>query len=137
MCICAARSASATRRISIPFLLLDDFRNDIPQDYLAGYPVYVDTNVMAGHTGPADAAGRYGGLVYLPVTAENNFVPDLPRQRVDLIYLCYPNNPTGVAASKEMLQRWVDYAHQNGSTILYDAAYEAYHTRPFPFDLRN
>ena len=94
------------------------------------YPVYVDTNVMAGHTGPADAAGRYGGLVYLPVTAENNFVPDLPRQRVDLIYLCYPNNPTGVAASKEMLQRWVDYAHQNGSTILYDAAYEAYITDP-------
>ena len=58
------------------------------------YPVYVDTNVMAGHTGPADAAGRYGGLVYLPVTAENDFVPDLPRQRVDLIYLCYPNNPS-------------------------------------------
>src|SRR5271169_2096497 len=94
------------------------------------YPVYVDTNVMAGNTGPADATGRYGGLVYLPATAENNFVPDLPKQRVDLIYLCYPNNPTGVVATKEMLQRWVDYAHQNGSIILYDAAYEAYITDP-------
>ena len=94
------------------------------------YPVYVDTNVMAGHTGPADATGRYGGLVYLPVTAENNFVPDLPKQHVDLIYLCYPNNPTGMVATKEMLKRWVDYAHENGSIILYDAAYEAYITDP-------
>ena len=94
------------------------------------YPVYVDTNVMAGHTGPADATGRYGGLVYLPVTAENDFVPDLPKQRVDLIYLCYPNNPTGMVATKEMLKRWVDYAHENGSIILYDAAYEAYITDP-------
>ncbi len=94
------------------------------------YPVYVDTNVMAGHTGPADATGRYGGLVYLPVTAENNFVPDLPKQHVDLIYLCYPNNPTGMVASKEMLKRWVDYAHENGSIILYDAAYEAFITDP-------
>ena len=94
------------------------------------YPVYVDTNVMAGHTGPADASGRYGGLVYLPVTADNDFVPELPRQRVDLIYLCYPNNPTGVVATKEMLKRWVEYAQQNGSVILYDAAYEAYITDP-------
>ncbi len=94
------------------------------------YPVYVDTNVMTGHTGPADASGRYGGLVYLPVTADNDFVPELPRQRVDLIYLCYPNNPTGVVANKEMLKRWVEYAQQNGSVILYDAAYEAYITDP-------
>jgi LL-diaminopimelate aminotransferase len=94
------------------------------------YPVYVDTNVMAGHTGPADATGRYSGLIYLPATAENDFVPDLPKQRVDLIYLCYPNNPTGVVATKEMLKRWVDYAHENGSIILYDAAYEAYITDP-------
>ena len=94
------------------------------------YPVYVDTNVMAGHTGAADANGRYGGLIYLPVTAENNFVPELPKQKVDLIYLCYPNNPTGVVASKDMLKRWVDYARQNGSVILYDAAYEAYITDP-------
>jgi LL-diaminopimelate aminotransferase len=94
------------------------------------YPVYVDTNVMAGHTGTADASGRYSGLVYLPGTAENDFLPELPRQRVDLIYLCYPNNPTGVVATNEMLKRWVAYAHQNGSIILYDAAYEAYITDP-------
>ena len=94
------------------------------------YPVYVDTNVMAGRTGPADASGRYGGLVYLPVTADNDFVPELPQQRVDLIYLCYPNNPTGVVATREMLQRWVDYARLNGSVILYDAAYEAFITDP-------
>jgi LL-diaminopimelate aminotransferase len=94
------------------------------------YPVYVDTNVMAGHTGPADASGRYAGLVYLPVTAENDFVPDLPPQRVDLIYLCYPNNPTGVVATREMLQRWVEYAQRNSSIILYDAAYEAFITDP-------
>ncbi len=94
------------------------------------YPVYVDTNVMAGHTGPADATGRYSGLVYLPVTADNDFVPELPSQRVDLIYLCYPNNPTGVVATKEMLKRWVEYAQRNGSVILYDAAYEAYITDP-------
>ncbi len=92
------------------------------------YPVYVDTNVMAGHTGPADATGRYSGLVYLPVTAENDFVPELPKQRVDLIYLCYPNNPTGVVATRDMLKRWVEYAQQNSSIILYDAAYEAYIT---------
>ena len=90
------------------------------------YPVYVDTNVMAGHTGPADDDGRYEGLVYMPVTAESNFEPELPSEKVDLIYLCYPNNPTGVVASKEMLKKWVDYAKSNGSIILYDAAYEAF-----------
>lgn len=90
------------------------------------YPVYVDTNVMAGHTGPADENGRYEGLVYMPVTAESNFEPELPSEKVDLIYLCYPNNPTGVVASKEMLTKWVDYAKTNGSIILYDAAYEAF-----------
>lgn len=94
------------------------------------YPVYVDTNVMAGHTGPADSSGRYGGLVYLPVTADNDFVPELPGQRVDLIYLCYPNNPTGVVATKDMLKRWVEYAQRNHAVILYDAAYEAYITDP-------
>ncbi len=94
------------------------------------YPVYVDTNVMAGHTGPADASGRYAGLVYLPVTAANDFVPELPRQRVDLIYLCYPNNPTGVVATRQMLRHWVEYAQRNGSIILYDAAYEAFITDP-------
>ena len=90
------------------------------------YPVYVDTNVMAGHTGPADENGRYEGLVYMPVTAESNFEPELPSEKVDLIYLCYPNNPTGVVASKEMLTKWVQYAKANGSIILYDAAYEAF-----------
>ena len=94
------------------------------------YPVYVDTNVMAGHTGPADADGRYGGLVYLPVTAENDFAPELPAEPVDLIYLCYPNNPTGVVASKETLQKWVDYAREHGSIILFDAAYHAFITDP-------
>lgn len=65
------------------------------------YPVYVDTNVMAGHTGPADDAGRYGGLVYIPMTAANGFTPSLPDRKVDLIYLCFPNNPTGTVISKE------------------------------------
>lgn len=92
------------------------------------YPVYVDTNVMAGRTGPADDAGRYAGLVYIPVTAENNFVPALPKQHVDLIYLCYPNNPTGMVATREQLKEWVDYARANDAVILYDAAYEAYIT---------
>ena len=90
------------------------------------YPVYVDTNVMAGHTGEADDNGRYGGLIYMPVTAESNFEPELPSEKVDLIYLCYPNNPTGVVASKEILTKWVAYAKENGAIILYDAAYEAF-----------
>ena len=90
------------------------------------YPVYVDTNVMAGNTGDADDAGRYGGLLYIPVTAENNFIPALPDQPVDLIYLCYPNNPTGTVVSKDVLAQWVDYAKNNNAVILYDAAYEAY-----------
>lgn len=90
------------------------------------YPVYVDTNVMAGHTGDADENGRYGGLVYLPVTADNNFVADLPTEPVDIIYLCYPNNPTGTVATRETLQKWVDYAKANNSLIMYDAAYEAF-----------
>jgi LL-diaminopimelate aminotransferase len=94
------------------------------------YPVYVDTNVMAGRTGAADAAGRFAGLVYLPVTAENDFVPALPVGHVDLIYLCYPNNPTGTVATRETLARWVDYAKRNDAIILFDAAYEAYITSP-------
>lgn len=94
------------------------------------YPVYVDTNVMAGHTGEAGDDGRYDGLVYLPVTAANDFTPELPSEKVDLIYLCYPNNPTGVVASKEALKRWVDYALANDAIILFDAAYEAFITDP-------
>ncbi|QDT94547.1 LL-diaminopimelate aminotransferase [Gimesia algae] len=94
------------------------------------YPVYVDTNVMTGRTGAADENGRYAGLTYLPVTAENNFVAPLPESPVDLIYLCYPNNPTGTVATKETLKQWVDYARANGSIILFDAAYEAFITDP-------
>lgn len=94
------------------------------------YPVYVDTNVMAGRTGEADDDGRYDGLVYLPVTADNGFVPALPDRHVDLIYLCYPNNPTGTVASRETLQQWVGYAKQENAIILYDAAYEAYISDP-------
>lgn len=92
------------------------------------YPVYVDTNVMAGHTGPANEKGEFEGLVYLPVTAENNFTAEVPAEKVDLIYLCFPNNPTGAVASKENLAAWVNYAKENGSIILFDAAYEAYIT---------
>ncbi len=90
------------------------------------YPVYVDTNVMAGNTGEADERGAFGGLVYLPCTAENGFVPAIPDQKVDLIYLCYPNNPTGATATREQLSAWVDYAREHGAIILYDAAYEAF-----------
>ncbi|WP_437229656.1 LL-diaminopimelate aminotransferase [Planctomicrobium sp. SH661] len=92
------------------------------------YPVYVDTNVMAGRTGAADDQGRYEGLTYLPCTAENDFTPALPTQPVDIIYLCYPNNPTGAVASRETLTKWVEYARQTGALILFDAAYEAYIT---------
>ncbi|QEG21358.1 LL-diaminopimelate aminotransferase [Mariniblastus fucicola] len=94
------------------------------------YPVYVDTNVMAGHTGPADDNGRYENLVYMPVTAENNFEPELPSEPVDIIYLCYPNNPTGVVATHETLTKWVEYATQNKAIILYDAAYVAFISDP-------
>ncbi len=92
------------------------------------YPVYVDTNVMVGNTGDADDSGSYAGLVYMPCTAENNFVPAIPGEKVDLIYLCYPNNPTGATATRAQLQAWVDYAKANGSIIFYDAAYEAFVT---------
>jgi len=94
------------------------------------YPVYVDTNVMAGHTGQANEQGEYEGLIYLPVTAENNFTATLPTQKVDLIYLCFPNNPTGATATKAHLQDWVNYAKANGSIIFFDAAYEAFITDP-------
>ncbi len=94
------------------------------------YPVYVDTNVMAGHTGDANDAGKYEGLVYLPITAENNFTAEIPSEKVDLIYLCFPNNPTGATASKDYLKTWVDYAKANGSVIFFDAAYEAFITDP-------
>jgi len=90
------------------------------------YPVYVDTNVMAGRTGEADENGAYEGLVYLPCTKENGFVPAIPEEKVDIIYLCYPNNPTGTTATRDQLKAWVDYALENDAVILYDAAYEAF-----------
>ena len=94
------------------------------------YPVYVDTNVMVGHTGAARKDGSYEGVVYLPCTAENNFVPAAPNGHVDLIYLCFPNNPTGAVATREQLASWVDYARQHNALILFDAAYEAYISDP-------
>jgi LL-diaminopimelate aminotransferase len=90
------------------------------------YPVYVDSNVMAGRTGEADGGGRYGGLTYLPISAENGFTARIPEETVDLIYLCFPNNPTGAVATREHLAAWVAYARANGSLILFDAAYEAF-----------
>ena len=90
------------------------------------YPVYVDTNVMAGNTGEANESGAYEGIYYMPCNAENGFVPKIPKERVDLIYLCYPNNPTGATATNDQLKEWVDYAKANGSIILYDAAYQAF-----------
>jgi LL-diaminopimelate aminotransferase len=90
------------------------------------YPVYVDTNVMAGRTGEVGSDGKYSGLVYLPCSKENGFQPDFPKEKVDLIYLCYPNNPTGTTITKSRLKEWVDFAKKNNSIILYDAAYEAF-----------
>lgn len=89
------------------------------------YPVYLDTNVMAGRTGK-NIDGRYEGIVYLNCEKENNFLPQLPKEPVDLIYLCFPNNPTGTTATKEELKLWVDYATENKALILFDAAYEAF-----------
>ena len=90
------------------------------------YPVYVDTNVMAGNTGDANEHGAYAGLLYMECNAENNFVADVPSEKADLIYLCFPNNPTGAVATREQLTRWVEYAKANDAIILFDAAYEAF-----------
>lgn len=92
------------------------------------YPVYVDTNVMSGNTGSINAENRYDDLIYLPIKEENNFVAQIPDIKVDLIYLCFPNNPTGAVATKDYLKSWVDYARSNNSIILFDAAYEAFIT---------
>ncbi len=94
------------------------------------YPVYADSNVMAGRAGAPDDAGRYSAFVYLPCTADNGFQPALPSRHVDLIYLCYPNNPTGAVMTREALARWIDYARRERAVILYDAAYEAYVREP-------
>lgn len=92
------------------------------------YPVYIDTNVMAGRAGDLGADGKWNKIVYLPCTAENNFVPELPTTKVDIIYLCYPNNPSGTTLTKSELKVWVDYALANKALILFDSAYEAYIT---------
>ncbi len=93
------------------------------------YPVYLDSNVMAGRSGKyQESKGTYENIVYLPVTAENNFKPELPKEKVDMIYLCFPNNPTGTVLTKEDLKIWVEYAKKNKSILLYDAAYEAFIT---------
>ena len=94
------------------------------------YPVYVDTNVMAGHTGEADASGAYAGLIYLQCTAENGFVAAPPQEHADVIYLCFPNNPTGAVATRAQLEAWVAYAREHQAVILFDAAYEAYISDP-------
>ena len=92
------------------------------------YPVYLDTNVMAGRTGTLQEDGHFEGVTYLPCDASNDFAPALPKERVDMIYLCCPNNPTGTTLSRAELKKWVDYAHENESVILFDAAYAAYVT---------
>lgn len=94
------------------------------------YPVYADTTVMSGKTGTCQANGYYEGVIYMPCTEENGFTPELPAERPDLIFLCYPNNPTGTVASKEELTKWVNYARENKCIILFDAAYEAFITDP-------
>ena len=94
------------------------------------YPVYVDTNVMAGHTGAPRKDGSYEGIIYLPGTAENKFVPDPPKEHVDLVYLCFPNNPTGAVATRTQLENWIDYARTHDALLLFDAAYESYVSDP-------
>jgi len=99
------------------------------------YPVYVDTNVMAGRSGGADEGGRYAGIQYLPCTEENSFLPALPDRPVDLVYLCSPNNPTGVVTPRSELQKWVDWARANDAIILFDAAYERFITEDLPHSI--
>jgi LL-diaminopimelate aminotransferase len=94
------------------------------------YPVYVDTNVMAGRTGAMDGRGMYERIRYMPANVGNDFVPEPLEERVDIVYLCFPNNPTGAVATREQLAAWVDYARKNRSVILFDAAYEAYISDP-------
>ncbi len=95
------------------------------------YPVYVDSNVMAGRTGEYDEkTGKWSRVIYMPCMAENQFVPELPEETPDLIYLCVPNNPTGTTLTRDQLKVWVDYANRTGAVILYDAAYEAYIAEP-------
>ena len=100
------------------------------------YPVYVDSNALCGRLGNYDTnTGKWSKVLYMPCVKENNFLPELPKTKVDLIYLCFPNNPTGEMISKKELQKWIDYANKNGSIILYDAAYEAYITEDLPHSI--
>lgn len=94
------------------------------------YTVYVDTNVMSGRAGELKDNGKWDNLIYLNATEENNFVPEIPKEKADIIYLCYPNNPTGVTITENQLKKWVDYAKENNAIILFDGAYEAFITEP-------
>ena len=96
------------------------------------YPVYLDTNIMAGRSGNKGEDGLYDNIIYMPCTVENGFMPELPKEKADVIYLCFPNNPLGATASKEQLKVWVDYALENNSLILFDSAYEAFITDGSP-----
>ena len=107
---------------NIQELFANDIRVAIPDPV---YPVYLDTNVMAGRTGFLND-GRYENIVYLECTRDNAFVPDIPKEKVDLVYLCFPNNPTGATITKGQLAEWVEYARENKALILYDAAYEVF-----------
>ena len=99
------------------------------------YPVYVDTNAMAGRAGELGSDGRWSNLIYMPCTEENGFAPSIPEKRADMIYLCFPNNPTGASITYDGLKKWVDYALENGSVILYDSAYEAFITEDIPHSI--
>ena len=90
------------------------------------YPVYIDSNVMCGRAGVLEENGQWSNVTYMPCTAENNFIPEIPDKRIDIVYLCYPNNPTGTTLTKSELKKWVDYALANDTLILFDAAYEAF-----------
>ena len=91
------------------------------------YPVYIDSNVMCGRAGVLEEeTGKWSNVTYMPCTSENNFIPEIPDKRIDIVYLCYPNNPTGTTLTKPELKKWVDYALANDTLILFDAAYEAY-----------
>ncbi|MCP3894108.1 MAG: LL-diaminopimelate aminotransferase [Bacteroides sp.] len=95
------------------------------------YPVYIDSNVMSGRSGVLDPnTGKWSNITYMPCTSENNFIPEIPKKRIDIVYLCYPNNPTGTTLTKAELKKWVDYALANDTLILFDAAYEAYIQEP-------
>ena len=94
------------------------------------YPAYIDSNVSSGRAGYIDKEGKWSNVVYIPCHMENNFIPPIPKQRIDIIYLCFPNNPTGAVLTKDELKKWVNYAIKNDALIIFDAAYEAYIQQP-------